>query len=324
MVEKNEPLTNENTRLRPKTSFDGPVLKLDFPSIEIGTAEYEEGPTGCTVFYFPKGANSVVDIRGGMSVTTESSLLEDGVVSAICFAGGNRWGLEAVTGVSAQIFSTIDYAGGHRVRGAVIYDFGVRDNKIYPDKELGRAAMKSAQSGVFPLGSVGAGRSATVGKFLRKPYQAEPGGQGAAFYQEGPTKIAVFAVVNSLGAIIDRAGKVVRGHLNSDTGKREKASDVLKLNPDSKGQIANISGNTTLTVVAINQKMDLDDLRQLSRQVHSSMARAIDPFHTTFDGDVLYAVTTNEVENSDLKNHVISYLASEVAWDAVLSCCQDQ
>ena len=82
MVEKGEPITNENTKLTPRTSHEGPSLKFDFSSISIGTAEYEEGPTGCTVFCFPKEATSVVDVRGGMSTTTESSLLEDGGVSA--------------------------------------------------------------------------------------------------------------------------------------------------------------------------------------------------------------------------------------------------
>jgi L-aminopeptidase/D-esterase-like protein len=57
----------------------------------------------------------------------------------------------------------------------------------------------------------------------------------------------------------------------------------------------------------------------MARQVHSSMARAIDPFHTMYDGDVLYAVTTNQIEPAPLKYNEISYIASEVAWDAILS-----
>jgi L-aminopeptidase/D-esterase-like protein len=57
----------------------------------------------------------------------------------------------------------------------------------------------------------------------------------------------------------------------------------------------------------------------MARQVHSSMARAIDPFHSMYDGDVLYAVTTNAVDPAPLKYNAISYIASEVAWDAVLA-----
>ncbi|MBT4267975.1 MAG: hypothetical protein HOK67_13375 [Deltaproteobacteria bacterium] len=53
--------------------------------------------------------------------------------------------------------------------------------------------------------------------------------------------------------------------------------------------------------------------------MHSSMARAIAPFHTIYDGDVLYAVTTNEVEHKSLGRVVFGTLAGELAWDAVLS-----
>jgi hypothetical protein len=34
----------------PKVYNEGPSLKFDFPQMRIGTAEYDEGPTGTTVF----------------------------------------------------------------------------------------------------------------------------------------------------------------------------------------------------------------------------------------------------------------------------------
>jgi 6-aminohexanoate-oligomer endohydrolase len=49
------------------------------------------------------------------------------------------------------------------------------------------------------------------------------------------------------------------------------------------------------------------------------MGRAIQPFHALVDGDVLYTVSTNEVENSDVTSMSLGVLASELAWDAVLS-----
>ncbi len=39
--------------LQPVTSFDSPTLEFDFPGLEIGCAEYEEGPTGCNRFPLP-------------------------------------------------------------------------------------------------------------------------------------------------------------------------------------------------------------------------------------------------------------------------------
>jgi L-aminopeptidase/D-esterase-like protein len=313
------PRSNDATPLTPRITWTGPELTLDFPGLEIGVAEYAEGPTGCTVLHFPKGASAAVDIRGGAPGTIWTDQLHegDGFLQAICLAGGSLYGLEAATGVSAELFARRGYSTAWDdialVSGAIIFDFRPRSNSIYPDKALGRAALTAAGSGKFPLGPRGAGCSATVGKWLRDPYKSEPAGQGAAFRTLGPTRIAVFAVVNSLGAIVDRHGQVVRGHLDPRTGTRHHITDFPALNESPP------KGNTCLTAVVTNQKLRPAELRQLARQVHDSMARAIEPFNTPVDGDVLYAVTTNEVANADVSQFVLAAAASELAWDAVLS-----
>jgi L-aminopeptidase/D-esterase-like protein len=78
-------------------------------------------------------------------------------------------------------------------------------------------------------------------------------------------------------------------------------------------------GNTTLTVLVTNVKLSDYSLNQLARQVHSSMHRAIQPFHTENDGDVLFALTTDDIELTSISPTGLATLASEVAWDAVLS-----
>jgi L-aminopeptidase/D-esterase-like protein len=285
-------------------------LTFDFPGLRIGVAEYEEGPTGCTVFHFTGGAMVERDVRGG-SPGTFGDL---DWVDAICLAGGSLYGLEACTGVAAELFERRGYDTGWTaiadVTGAIIFDFGPRENAVYPDKELGRAALRNAREGSFPLGRRGAGRSATVGKTFGFE-QAEPGGQGGAFRQLGDTRIAVFTVVNAVGAVVDRDGEVVRGHFDRPTGARRALVEGVE---------ARVSGgNTTLTVVATNQKLNRWVLRQLGRQVHTSMARAIHPFHALTDGDVLFAATTNDVENDALDSLTLGVVASELAWDAVLA-----
>ena len=67
-----------------------------------------------------------------------------------------------------------------------------------------------------------------------------------------------------------------------------------------------------------NHKLDHRTLQQLARHVHSSMARAIYPFHTNTDGDILFAATTNEVEDPKVNEFLLNHIASELAWDAVL------
>jgi 6-aminohexanoate-oligomer endohydrolase len=313
--------SNDGLELTPRTKFEGPTLELDFPSFRIGVAEYDDGPTGCTVFHFPAGAAAATDVRGGSPGTLGGYEW----VHAICLAGGSLFGLEAATGVTAELLAQNDHAVGWTeiplVSGAIVFDFGLRDNAVYPDKELGRAALRAARPGVFPLGARGAGRSATVGKTFALE-QGEPSGQGAAFREIGETKVAVFTVVNAVGAIVDRDGRVVRGHLDRSTGARSPlvAGVEERLAAGLPPRVT--PGATTLTVLVTNQRLDPRSLRSLGRQVHASMARAIQPFHALVDGDVLYAVTTDEVDGGSLDSISLGVIASELAWDAVLACVE--
>jgi len=314
----NDLISNDNTELNLNTTIKEPILNFDFPGLKIGIAEYENGPTGCTVFYFPKGVKMASDIRGGApGVIGENRTYAD----AICFAGGSLWGYEAITGVSAELLKWRKYSPNWMeiplVSGAIIYDFGPRKNSIYPDKRLGREALKTAVEGKYPLGRQGAGISASVGKCLDFSY-AEMAGQGGAFTQKGDIKILVFTVVNSLGAIINRDGEIVRGFLNRSNDERVNAMKYVNTQIAEKNE--NLSMNTTLTLVVTNQKFDDYSLRQAGRQIHSSIARAIQPFHAISDGDSLYIVSTQEIENKELPLTSFGIVASEVAWDAVLNC----
>lgn len=294
-------------------------LRFDFPGLRIGVAEYDEGPTGCTVFHLPPGgAACSVDIRGGSPGTIGNYEW----AHAVCFAGGSLYGLEAACGVAAELMAMRGYTVGwtdvELVLGAIVYDFGRRDNAVYPDADLGRAALGAAQEGVFPLGRRGAGRSVTVGKTFGLD-GGEFSGQGGAFRQLGPTKVAVFTVVNAFGAIVDREGKVVRGHYDPDRGTRTRLVEGLEAQLPQAAP-----GNTTLTLIVTNQQLSRRELRQLGVQVHGSMGRAIEPFHALVDGDVLYTVTTGEVQNESLPSMSLGVVASELAWDAVLSCFDDE
>jgi L-aminopeptidase/D-esterase-like protein len=311
-------VNNDTATLVARTDVDGPVLRFDWPGLRIGVAEYDEGPTGCTVIHLPPGgAACAVDVRGGSSGTLGNYEW----THAICFAGGSLYGLEATCGVAVELLAarghTVGWTDIELAAGAIIYDFGRRENSVYPDRELGRAALRAAREGTFPLGARGAGRSATVGKTFAYE-EGEQSGQGGAFRQVGATKIAVFTVVNAFGAVFDRDGRVVRGHLDRTTGTRSGLVEALE-----RRLPQTIPENTTLTAVLTNQRLDRRELRQLAAQVHSSLARAIQPFHALVDGDVLYAVTTGEVDNAALPTTSLGILASEVAWDAVLASVPD-
>ena len=311
--------SNDTVELVARTEVAGRTLEFDFPSLRVGVAEYEEGPTGCTVFHFPARARVATDVRGGSPGTVGGYEWVD----AICLAGGSLYGLEALAGVAAEVLAAREYAVGWTeialVSGAIIFDYGPRANAVYPDKALGRAALRSARSGLFPLGPRGAGRSATCGKTFAFE-RGEPAGQGGAFRQLGATKVAVFTVVNAVGAIVDRDGNVVRGHLDRSTGGRTALVAGIEERLAADAPLTHLRGNTTLTVVVTNQRLGRRPLAQLGRLVHASMARAIQPFHTLGDGDVLYAVTTGEADDPQVDDLTLGVVASELAWDAVLSC----
>ncbi|MEJ7761602.1 MAG: P1 family peptidase [Thermomicrobiales bacterium] len=314
-------LTNDHLSLEPVIPAGGPALALDFPGLEVGVAEYAEGPTGCTVIHVPAGATLAVDVRGG----SPGWVGDYGWTHAVCLAGGSLHGLESVAGVTAELLARRDYATGWDelglASGAIIYDYRPRDNAIYPDKALGRAALRAAAPGSFPLGRRGAGISATVGK--GSPIaDHEPSGQGAATLAEGPLRLTFFTVVNAVGAVVDRSGRVVRGYLDPATGERLTAAAALRAGSGTPPS----PGNTTISILATNQAMDRVALGQLGRQVHTSMARAIHPFHAPTDGDVLFTLSTADLAADApgaLTPMVLGVLAADLAWDAVLSAVAD-
>jgi L-aminopeptidase/D-esterase-like protein len=316
----------------PHISFDGPALNFDFPAVKIGVAEYEEGPTGTTVLYFPQRVLAAIDVRGGAPGTFNSDALhnvhDEAFVNAIVLSGGSAYGLSAAAGVANALKETTPDPGNWRnvavVAGAIIFDLGDRRyNAVTPDELLGRAALRTARSGWFPLGARGAGSFAMQGAYLG---DRQHSGEGAALRQMGDTKVLVVTVVNALGSITDRTGRLLRcsSPINGQCepiaaklaarlqGAGEKLSDV-KVPTDGP------TANTTITVVVTNQALAFSALQRLAIQVHNSMARAIQPFGTFADGDTLFAVTTGEVKNSALNVLDLNTLASETAWDAILA-----
>jgi L-aminopeptidase/D-esterase-like protein len=314
--------------LVPDTAIHGPTLAFDWPALEIGVGSYEEGPTGLTIFRFAHGASAAVDVRGGAPGTINTDLLRLGYgrpfVDAVVVAGGSAYGEEATTAVMTGLKDQGERNGkwddiGLAV-GAVIYDFqSHRLNEIYPDKRLAQAALQDLRPGVLPLGAQGAGRAAMQGGFFGC---AAHSGQGGAFRQIGETKIAAFAVINALGAITDRNGRMVSCHRNPAWGELVNNSDLLRRAEERAGSPdSGPTQNTTISLVVTNRKMSPADLQRLAVQVHTSMARAIQPFSTYEDGDTLFAVSTQEVGGEKTRPSLgdIDFIASEAMWDAILA-----
>lgn len=317
----------EQEGLTPVLNAGARTLQFDWPMVRIGTGEYNEGPTGVTVFSFERKVLGAVDVRGGGPGTVNTDFLRLGYetpdLDAVVFSGGSWYGLENTTAVATAMKDDGrrdgDWMNLSLSVGAIIYDFGGRRlNEIYPDKRLAQAAYRASRPGVFPLGPQGAGRFAMTGSlFGCNAYS----GQGGAFRQIGGVKIAAFVVVNALGVVTARDGRVAACYPDAKWLKNLHTSDLLASYPPSRPE----KKNTTISLVVTNQALKPADLQRLATQVHSSMGRALQPFATEFDGDVLYAVSTSEISDKEgMPSIDLAVLASEVMWDAVLSSVPEQ
>jgi L-aminopeptidase/D-esterase-like protein len=319
--------------LVPNTDVHGPVLQFDWPDIQVGVGTYEEGPTGLTIIRFLHRAGVVVDSRGGAPGTVNTDSLRLGYdaprMDAIVFSGGSAYGEEAITATMTGLKDDGARSGAWdyiaHAAGAIIYDFGGRRlNEIYPDKRLAQAALHALRTGVFPLGAQGAGRMAMQGGFFGCLAHS---GQGAAFREINGVKIAAFVVVNASGSVIDRQGNIVSCHPAASWGALPKIADLMTHVPLSRrpdwlptpAGDAPTQRNTTVSLIVTNARLGYAGLQRLAIQVHTSMARAIQPFSTFDDGDTLFAASTDDVAANAMGLVDLDTLAGEVMWDAILA-----
>jgi L-aminopeptidase/D-esterase-like protein len=327
----------DQSGLTADTAIHGAALRFDWPDILIGVGSYEAGPTGMTIIRFAHRAAMVVDSRGGAPGTVNTDLMRLGydrpIWDGVVFAGGSSYGEEAIASVASGLKDAGIRSGRWGniglVAGAVIYDLGSRRlNQIYPDKALARATLAAMRAGVFPLGAQGAGRMAIQGGFFGCDAHS---GQGAAFRQFGDVKIAAFVVVNASGAVTDRDGNLVSCHRAAAWGNVSKTSELMANLPFSRTQYwhppaepEGASRNTTISLIVTNQRLNYAGLERLAIEVHTSMARAIQPFSTSLDGDTLFAASTEEVGVRSISALDLDAVASELMWNAILASVPPQ
>ena len=72
--------------------------------------------------------------------------------------------------------------------------------------------------------------------------------------------------------------------------------------------------NTTIGIVATNASFDKTRLKKIAQMTHDGFARSINPVHTGFDGDTVFALSTNEI-NADL--NVVGVMAANAMSRAI-------
>ena len=297
----------------------------DVPGIFVGHASDYKGYTGCTVILCGSGAVCGIDIRGSAAGTRQVDALGIGHVvdeiHAVLLSGGSSFGLDAAEGVSRYLQEKgIGFDVGVTripiVPTAVIFDLLFGDSKARPTGQMGYEACLDASEFVAE-GSVGVGVGATVGK-LFEATQCMKGGVGTcSVMMPDGLIVGALVVVNAFGDIIDNVtGKIIAGARKADDSL-EFANIVDSIR---SGVVKKQFGlvNTTLGVVATNARFQKREITKIAQMAQGGLIKTISPVHTTFDGDLVFAISKGDKEADINKVGILSeFMLSEAIKKAV-------
>jgi L-aminopeptidase/D-esterase-like protein len=122
--------------------------------------------------------------------------------------------------------------------------------------------------------------------------------------------------VNALGDVIEPgSGRVLAGSRAAD-GRTARHTTQSFLRGDLPASLA-AGMATTIGIIATDAQLDKAQCTRLAQSGHDGLARSIDPVHTQFDGDTLFALATG---TSALPGDpvVLGALAAHVVAQAVL------
>jgi putative pantetheine hydrolase len=317
----------------------GPTNSLvDVAGLRVGQVQRvgEGWLTGSTVVLTgAAGAVGGVDVRGGGPGTRETDLLDprNNVqgVHAVLLTGGSAFGLAAADGVMARLAAAgVGYPVGPEpgqvvpiVPAAVVFDLGRGgDFTARPDASFGGLACDQADGpagGEAVLaGCVGAGTGAVAGGLK--------GGVGSAseVLLDGAT-VGALVVVNAVGSTVDLGTGELLGarHLlpaevpalrRPSTDDLAAARDAAAARPEPRPPLA-----TTLVVLGTDLTLSKAQCQKVAGVGHDGLARAINPVHSMFDGDTVFALATVVRDAPDpLAFHALLAAAADCVTRAVV------
>ncbi len=270
----------------------------DVGGLRVGHATDTEGLTGCTVIICDCAMTGGVDVRGSATGTREIELLRPTHlienIHAVLLSGGSAFGLDAATGVMRYLEERgrgfdMKTARVPIVPAAILFDLVIGSPTARPDSEMGYRACVQATDGRFARGNVGVGAGATVGKIFGMA-RAMKGGVGTACVPlHGNARVGAIVAVNALGDVRDpETGRIIAGARNHDGKGFADTEKVMR--GDLSATIWGFS-NTVIGVVATNARLTKEETNKLAQMASNGIARAITPAHTSFDGDVVFALS---------------------------------
>lgn len=290
-------------------------LITDVAGILVGNAQDAELKSGSTALICEQAFTASVQVLGGAPGTRDTELLEphNSVqgVDAFVLSGGSAFGLDAGSGVQNWLR---DQGRGFQigpvrvpiVPSAILFDLINGGDKNWtgqsPYSKLGYEAASNA-SADFELGSMGAGTGALTANMK--------GGLGSAstVLESYGVTIGALVAVNALGSTT--VGNTNRfwaapfelgdefGGLGLPTPLPDNAKELRtkfgnqKPSPDG--------ANTTIGVIATDANLTKAECKRLAIAAHDGFTRAIWPSHTPMDGDLVFSVSSGQV---DIENAV--------------------
>jgi len=302
----------------------------DVENILVGHSSRIERPTGCTVIICNTTCIGAVDVRGSAPGTRETDLLDPlnivEQVNAIVLSGGSAFGLDTVSGVvqcleEKQLGFVTDTRRIPIVPAAVLYDLHIDDDaSIVPNGNTGYSACKAANNSNFLEGNVGAGAGAVIGKLfgIERAMKGGLGTTSLTVYDSNTNAnvtVGALVAVNAMGDIY-KNGQLLAGARTIDGQHLVNTVEFLLHSGESSTENFFPGTATTLACIATNARLTKIQAKKVSQMAHDGFARAINPVHTMYDGDIVFTLATGTSPVSDA--NLVGMIAAQVVEQAIV------
>ncbi len=294
--------------------------------ILVGEYTDRANRTGVSVIYFSERAVAGMYKYGGATSTRQTDSLEASHavsgIDAIVLAGGSAFGLDAGCGAMRWLR---EHDRGIDLKGikvpivpcAAIFDLRFSTGKV-PDCDAGYRAF-GALSGEVREGSLGAGTGATVGKINGMDSAMKAGIGTTSCVLPGGVSVWAYVVVNAFGDVMASHGGVMAGARKERSSKEFLDTAQFIRGGATGGDAPAVTENTTLCVVVTDARFDKSSLTAIARMASAGIARSLSPAGTSFDGDVVFAVSTGHQSSPlDVVGDAAARLVEEAIRRAVL------
>jgi L-aminopeptidase/D-esterase-like protein len=149
---------------------------------------------------------------------------------------------------------------------------------------------------------------------LRGIPNATKGGIGSASIEVmDDLWVAAIVAVNAIGDVLDEQGKIMAG-VRDDEGNFVGTLNVLKAFVKMQQAQQDSRENTVIGTIATNAKLSKAQVNKVAQMAHDGLARAVNPAHTMFDGDTIFALASGVIA-ADVT--LIGAYAAEIMAEAI-------